>query len=678
MASTTRKLAAIMFTDIVGYTALMGSDEDRAFEVLHKNRKIHTRLIEQFNGTLIKEMGDGMLVSFNLASDAAQCAIEIQKRAREELKGQIRIGIHLGDITFENEDVFGDGVNIASRLQSITDPGGIYLSESLQKSIRGKSNIQTKYLGEFNLKNVDYPVRTYSVQNEGLPIPTSTKIKSLKNKSVKERIFRSASLYIVLLFLLLAGSWWIKNEFFVDQSTITSLVILPFDNFTGDDELEYFVAGMHSSLISDIGKISAMRVISKTTANAYKDVEKSIPEIASELGVNAVIEASVLCLGDSVCLQVKLVSAYPEEKQLWTKDYYEAKSQILNLYNKVTKQISEEINIVLTPQEEQLLTESRTVDTEAYDSYLMGIYLLEDLNLESLNKAREYLNSAIEKNPDWAPLYSSMAQVWSALAQMHLESSEIAGPKIIEYRNKALELDPNNADVLFTNGFVAFFTEWDWEKAEMELLKALAANPNDAMSRVIYAHLLGCLQRPGESLTQGQLAIELDPLNPNIQLFYSAVLMFAEDWETALAYGEKITEGDPGHLMANSLINHAAFYCRDYNKVMEATKYVLAHTGVDFKEVERIFGETGFVAAHEEILRQLEVLAQKGYVQPFSLINRYMMVDQPDKAMEWIEKGFEVRDPVMPYLTTPGFLCEPLFDNPRFIDIVEKMNLPLP
>ena len=122
----------------------------------------------------------------------------------------------------------------------------------------------------------------------------------------------------------------------------------------------------------------------------------------------------------------------------------------------------------------------------------------------------------------------------------------------------------------------------------------------------------------------------------------------------------------------------AAFYCRDYNKVMEATKYVLAHTGVDFKEVERIFGETGFVAAYEEILRQLEVLAQKGYVQPFELVIRYMMVDQPDKAMEWIEKGFEVRDPVMPYLATRGFLCEPLFDNPGFIEIIEKMNLPLP
>jgi tetratricopeptide (TPR) repeat protein len=289
------------------------------------------------------------------------------------------------------------------------------------------------------------------------------------------------------------------------------------------------------------------------------------------------------------------------------------------------------------------------------------------------------LNSAVEKNPDWAPLYSSLAQVWATIVQMGFESPEIAGPKIIEYRNKALELDPNNADVHFANGMIAFLTEWDWEKAEMELLKALAANPNDAMSRVIYAQLLGCLQRPGESLTQGRLAIELDPLNPLIQLFYTAVLMNIGDFNTALAYGEKITAGDPGHLMANNLIELAAFYCRDYNKVMEAAKYVLAAKEVDFKEVERIFGETGFVAAYEEILRQLEVLAQKGYfLAPVEMAFRYMMVDQPDKAMEWIEKGFEVHDPVMPYIATHIFLCEPLFDNPRFIEIIQKMNLPLP
>jgi tetratricopeptide (TPR) repeat protein len=224
----------------------------------------------------------------------------------------------------------------------------------------------------------------------------------------------------------------------------------------------------------------------------------------------------------------------------------------------------------------------------------------------------------------------------------------------------------------------AFLIEWDWEKAEVELLKALAANPNDAHTRVMYAHLLGCLQRTDESLAQGRLAIELDPLNPLIQVWYTVPIINSGDFETALAFGEKITATDPGHLMANSLIEAAAFYCREFDKGMKASRHVLSDKGVDFKEVERIYGETGYIVAYKEILRQLELLAQTEYVQPFELVFRYMIVDQPDKAMEWIEKGFEGRDPVMPYLGTRGFLCEPLFDDPRFIEFIQKMNLPLP
>jgi len=501
--------------------------------------------------------------------------------------------------------------------------------------------------------------------------------------SSKKRILLASGILLVCAVVVVALIFTdvIKGGKGLQDGEIKSLLILPFGNYTGADSLEYFVDGMHSSLITDMGKIGSLLIPGKTTSKAFKNSGKTIAQITSEVHVDAALETDVLCLGDSICLQVRLILPGKEEKQLWVADFKEDKSQILNLYNKITRQIADEVLIELTPEEERLLSKSRTVDREAYDAYLMGLYLLEDLNLESLNKAREYLNSAIEKNPDWAPLYSSLAQVWMSIVQMGFESPEIAGPKIFENLNKALELDPNNADSHFVSGMIAFLTEWDWEKAEMELLKALAANPNDAMSRVIYAQLLGCLQRPGESLTQGRLAIELDPLNPLIQVFYAVPLLNIGDYKTALAYGEKITAGDPGHFVANSLIEVAAFYCRDYNKVMEAAQYIFAakEEEVDFKEVERIFGETGFVAAYEEILRQLEVLAQKGYfLAPVEMAYRYMMVDQPDKAMEWIEKGFEVRDPVMPYIATHGFLCEPLFDNPRFIEILQKMNLPLP
>jgi len=458
---------------------------------------------------------------------------------------------------------------------------------------------------------------------------------------------------------------------------IQSLVVLPFENYTGDDQLDNMVSSMHALLIGDIGQISGLKIKGITTSNIYKGTNKSAKEIAKELNVDGVVETTMMCLGDTVCMQVSLVSTNGDEYQLWSADYNEDKRQILNLFNRIIKKIAQEVKVQLTPEEERLLSKSRTVDREAYDAFLKSSYLLDDGSEESLYKALEYLNSAIEKDPDWAPPYSGLILVWLTLAQGYSVSPEIADPKIIAYRNKALELDPDFADIHKMDAGIAFLTEWNWEKAEKEFLKGLAINPNNAGLRIAYAGLLACLQRPSEALTQGQLAIELEPLDLNMKVFYGVVLSGIGDFKTALAYGEKVTAVDPRHLVANSSIEHTAFLCGDYNKVMKAAKIVLAQREVDFKEVERIFGETGFVAAYEEILRQLEVLAQKGYYPPPYMAARYMMVDQPDKAMEWIEKGFEVHDQNMVSIATKG-LFEPLFDNPRFIEILQKMNLPLP
>ena len=184
--SSARKLAAIMFTDIVGYTALMGRDTQKALDVLRTNRDIQKPLIEKYRGKWLKEMGDGILAQFDSAIDSVLCALEIQRSARIKLDGKIRIGIHLGDVTVEGEDVFGDGVNIASRLQSIADPGGVYVSESIHHAIRGSADIRSQFLGEVQLKNVDYLVKTYYLEGEGLPKPSKKRKKELERKLKQE------------------------------------------------------------------------------------------------------------------------------------------------------------------------------------------------------------------------------------------------------------------------------------------------------------------------------------------------------------------------------------------------------------------------------------------------------------------------------------------------------------
>ncbi len=461
---------------------------------------------------------------------------------------------------------------------------------------------------------------------------------------------------------------------------IQSLVILPFDNFTGDEDLEYFVSGMHSSLIGDIGKISGLRVISKTSSNIYKDIDMSVPEIATELMVDAVVEATVMCLGDSICIQFKLISAFPEEEQLWIGEYKEEKSQILNLYNRVTKQIAEEVMIELTADEEGLLSKTRTVNKEAYDAFLRGRYYWDDLSRESLDKALEYLNLAIEKDPDFAPPYAGLAQVWVGLAQMGFAPPEIAGPKIYENINKALELDPDFADSHFINGIIAVWTEWNWEKGEKEFLHALSINPNDAMTRIYYAHLLMSLQRPDEAQSQGQRAADLDPLNPLLLGLHGVVLADVGNWEAAFEACEKALSLDPHNFFTISVMEIVAHRLEKYEVSYNATKgYLSLYLDAEaMNEIDKVNREDDYSNVIQEIIKQLEIKAESGHIPPLDIGIRYMLIGQKNKAMDYFEKGFETHDPNMPYLAVGYAQTEPLYDDPRFLAILEKMNLPLP
>ena len=674
---TQRRLAAIMFTDIVGYNSFLKLDEKKAFETRKKNQRIHKRLIKKYNGRQLKEMESGVLANFLSIIDAVMCSLSIQK-ATEELNIHVRIGIHLGEVIFERKDILGDGVNIASRIHNLIDTRGIVISDTVYKDIKNKEGLEIESLGRKALKGVESPVEIYSVscQDESVldfSIDTGELIRPLS-------FGRSTLVAGILIIALLAFAlyYFIPKIINPPSDQKPSLLILPFSNYLGTDTLDYFVAGMHSELISDIQKISALNVKSKTTANAIKNTNKSIPEIAAQLGVNTFIEGSVMCIGDSVCYQAKMIDR--EEKVLWVQDYKVERSQILSLYKRVTKDIADRINTTLTPQEEKLFARSRTMDNEVYDLYLKAQSYTAKSSRESLDKALDYLNRAIEIDPDWAPLYASLANVWAFKRQMGFEPPSVANPIIIENENKALKLDPDLPGAHLNRAMGALLTEWDWIKSEREFLKALAINPNDATARVLYAQLLCVLQRTEEGLMQGRLAIDLDPLNPAVKIWYAAVLIWADDCKTALVLAEEVLSHDPDNYLAYSGIQVAAYPCKEYDKLMNAERYFLRMYNVDeedIQEIDGIFNEQGLVKAYEKIIQHLEKVSEIYPVSPFDMAMRYMIGNQPDKAMDWLEKGFEIRDPVMTYIAvTPTFA--PLFDNPRFQDIVEKMNLPLP
>jgi class 3 adenylate cyclase/TolB-like protein len=526
-----RRLAAIMFTDIVGYSALMGKDADKALKLLRKNREIQKLLIKKHDGIWLKEMGDGILAQFSSATDSVRCAIEIQKRARTELEGQIRIGIHLGDITNENGDVFGDGVNIASRLQAITDPGGIYVSDSIEHAIRGTVEIQSEYLGAIHLKNIDYLVDTYFIIGEGLPSPAAKKRKELSE--VPDRsIFKSIYTYIIALLIVAIAAIaliWITNA---TRDVIRSIAVLPVENISDNEDQEWLTAGIHHGLIDELCKIHAFRVVSKKSSMKYYNTDMTIPEIARELKVDAIITASYYSNKDNVNITVRMIQALRKERQIWGQAYNRSMKNVLTIYSDVARTIADEADVNLSSREEIYLSGTGEVDPKAYEAYLRGTSHFENATKADLDKALDYFKLACEIDSGYALAYSGISMVWRSYVQHGYKPRSEAEPVYYEKTRKALELDSTLVEL---QGWDAIFTAYhgNWEDAEFKFQKVLDINPNYAIAHVYYGHFLLIMDHLNEGLKHSNLASKLDPFNDLIQSIHAVNLKNARKYDEA-------------------------------------------------------------------------------------------------------------------------------------------------
>ncbi len=463
----------------------------------------------------------------------------------------------------------------------------------------------------------------------------------------------------------------------IKPGMIQSMVVLPFHNYTGDENLEYFVSGMHSSLIGDMGKVSGLRILSETTSNVYKNVEKPVPEIASELGVDAVVEPTVTCFGDTICLQVKVYSAFPEEKLLWVAEYKEDRRNILGLYNRITKQIAEEVKVELTPEEETLLASARTVNNEAYDNYLKGKFHWDRLSKEDLEKALEYFNHAIELDQGWAPPYAGVAEVYGGFMQMGFVPPAEAMIEINKNLDKAIALDPDFPGSHYTKAILGTWMEWDWKKGEREFKKALEINPNDVMSMIYYASLLQILKRYDEALYHLRKSIELDPMNPLILALSANMDCNDNRLQVAVEKNKRALEMDPKNYFALNLSEEIAYATGDYKSSIEKLLIVRPELDEQAKQnIKTSFQDNGYKAALETMLAYLEEYARTNYTGYFQIATYYLRIGNLEKAIECHIRGYEMHDPNMPYFTQSFYGFDKIKDDPRIIDIVEKMNLP--
>ncbi len=518
----------------------------------------------------------------------------------------------------------------------------------------------------------------YDITSEGVQKTKPLEELKVEDKPSDSKKWKAATYVSLLVIVALVTLNIVAGPKELRAGDIQSLLILPFDNFTGDDRLDYVAAGMHSSLIGDMGQISGLRVISKTTASLYKDLDMSLPDMASELNVEAVIEPTVICYGDSVCIQIRVITNFPDEKQLWMGEYKEERSKILNLYNHVTKQIVNEIKVSLTPYEEESLAVEQTVNKEAYDAYLKGKYYWDQLTPEALQMALEYFNKAIEIDPDWAAPYGGVVEFWIGVRQMGLAPSSITVPSIYKNLNKLMELDPNSAYSHYLNALTAVSTAYDWEKAEWEYKKVMELNTNDAYNRAYYAHLLLFLKRPEESIDQADKSLKLDPMNPLIQGLAAIVYGHTGGYDRSIELANQVLTMVPHHPLGLN----ALWMCHDIlGNYKESLGNCTKLFGLDEETsifIQNTFDTLGFVAALEQILNIVESVPDEQI--PVSAAVRiawlHLKTGNVDECLNILEDRLKEQGPDLAYVTTGIAMFDQIENDPRYVAILEKMGLP--
>ena len=508
MSTEDRKLAAIVFTDICGFTQLMSRDENKAMSLLDQQRTLLKPIIKNFNGEWLKEIGDGVLISFPSAVKAVTCSLEIQRILAHNPELTLRIGIHIGDVIKKGGDVFGDGVNIASRLEPLAEPGGICVSERVHEDIKNKPDISAAFQEEQLLKGIDKPIKVYSIFTQmgstDEPKVQKDQIDSNKNK---------VPLLAGILFLCMSiffftyhydGSGEKKDE-------RKSIAVLPFDNMSEDDNSEYFSDGITEDIITYLSKIEGLKVISRTSIMQYKDSKKNLKDIAKELGVTNILEGSVRRVDNRVRITGQLIDAKTDE-HLWADIYDRNLDDIFSVQTEVAKSIASALKTEMTDDDIQRLNKVMTTNTDAYE-LLLKIKNTNYLIRQDCLKREEILKKVVQLDPESAFAFAKLGGIHSWIYFFGIDRTKDRLKLAKIALDKALEIDPLSATAHLEMGFYHYSGFLDFEKGlrEYEIANRLSPNDSDIKWRIALV-----LRRQGkfeESYELMKKCFELDPKN---------------------------------------------------------------------------------------------------------------------------------------------------------------------
>jgi len=470
-----RQLVAIMFTDISGYTALMQRDELKAIAYRERHREVFDNTTKKYKGRILQYYGDGTLSSFPSAIDAVQCALDMQVSfTQNEPKIPIRIGIHSGDIIATSEEIIGDGVNVAARIESLAKVGTVYISDKVYDEIKNQTEFVTATRGVHKLKNVSRPIEVYAVSNKVLG--------PLKEELTPEQAQSNGSAFLkYIVYAFIACMTCILIYYLNAKKTIStdldkSIAVLPFKNESNDSTNAYFVNGLMESTLSKLQKINDLRVISRTTSEKYRQSRKSIPEIADELAVNYLIEGSGQKAGQFVLLNIQLIEA-DNDKPIWSEQYKRKFEDIFDLQNEIAQEISIAIKAMVTPQELENIRKKPTENLQAYDYYLQALDPYYSRTLEGLNEAILLFKKAIAQDEQFALAYANIAISYYFLDLFQREKQYTQ--EINRYSDKALLYD-SKSDICLIAKALYYIENKEYQLALPHLNKAVEYNPNSA------------------------------------------------------------------------------------------------------------------------------------------------------------------------------------------------------
>jgi TolB-like protein/predicted Ser/Thr protein kinase len=461
-------------------------------------------------------------------------------------------------------------------------------------------------------------------------------------------------------------------------STPARLAVLPFENLTGDPEQEYFSDGLTEEIITQLGRLQPrqLSVIARTSSARYKNARASIDQIGRELGADYIMEGSARREGSQVRISATLIRAR-DQTQLWSDTFERELSGMLSLENDVARGIADSLQLTLLPDERSRLATDRPVNAEAYEAYLKGLSLEDNLTPANLTNALKYFELARDKDPGYAAPYAGIAGVWFARHQVSLASREEAEPKLQAAVQKALALDDTLADAHFRLAEQDAWMDWNWEGADREFRRAIELNPNQALTRSTYADLLTMVKRPEEALAQIRKAMELDPVSTETQAFYGRVLMFTRRFDESIAQYRATLRRAPDQQLALANIRLVLHESGRYDEALAADRVWAASPGnpggpdlVD--ALARGDEEAGYQGA---MRRAADVLARRGN-RPFMVAQFYMRAGEKALALDWLERGFQSHDVGMLYLNVAA-IWDPLRDEPRFQALIRQLKLPV-